>query len=81
MSDRFERSVRHVLTAGCIAAAAAVLGVALAPAPAVAANAKEMTGWTCYQWDACHSGSRDCCFEIIDVPPGQGRCSTACGDT
>ena len=68
--------VRHVVAGAAVIAGAAGLGIALTPAPAVAST--ETTGWTCYQWDVCHSGSSPCCFEMADIRPGQGRGSTMC---
>jgi hypothetical protein len=60
-----------------VAVLAALAGLGVAPRQAVAST--EMSGWTCQDYDVCMPGSQPCCFEIAEIPPGMGRCSTMCG--
>ena len=79
MTERITRAGRGILVASIAALFGSLLGVGLTPGRATAAVPLE-DGWTCYQYDVCMPGSAPCCFEIASIPPGQGRCSTMCGE-
>jgi len=77
MTELVKRSFRSVAVSIAVATSAAFIGIASAPRAAVAAPAV-MDGYTCYYYDVCMPGSAACCFEVIQTPPGEGRCSTMC---
>lgn len=77
MTQQRRRSVRTVAAAMAMALGGAVLGLSAAPTTARASSA-EMTGWSCYQTDACHEGTARCCAEYQNVDPILGHCSTMC---
>ncbi len=56
-----------------VATGAALLGVAVAPRQARAA---QYSGWSCYLTDLCHEGTAECCSNNSDV--AGGHCSTLC---
>ncbi len=74
---RYLRAGRDVAVAGIIAFAAALLGQSIAPRQALAAQPM-FAGYTCAPYDVCMPGAQTCCFEVVDIPPGSGRCSTMC---
>lgn len=76
MTERTRRAALNVVMAIAVAGVAAGLGLAAAPTPASAEPM--MSGYTCYQYDVCMPGSAPCCFEVIEIIPGEGRCSTMC---
>lgn len=68
--------IRSMLPGLAVVTVGAAIGILAAPTPAAAST--ENTGYTCYQYDVCMPGSAPCCFEIIEIQPGGGRCSTMC---
>lgn len=55
-----------------VAVGGAMLGTAAVPMTARAATA-EVSGWTCYQTDKCHSGTAACCDDT-----SFDHCTTMC---
>jgi hypothetical protein len=76
MREGSRRFWRSLSLSAAVASAGAIIGILAVPAQAAAST--EMTNYTCYQYDVCMPGGSPCCFEIIWIPPGEGRCSTMC---
>lgn len=76
MSGRTRTLLRALGLPAAVALGGALIGVLASPSQARAST--EMTSYTCYQYDVCTPGGSPCCFEIIEILPGEGRCSTMC---
>lgn len=76
MTKQIGRSWRSVAMTMAVATGAALAGLAVAPSRAAASM--EMNTYTCAPYDVCMPGEQRCCSEFIQIPPGQGRCTTVC---